>query len=293
MEHVQSIVEPGKKFAKDSIRLVKKCTKPDRKEYQKIAFATAVGFAIMGFIGFFVKLIHIPINEMSHDQTTLPHLYICISGKRKSGKDYFAKKLASILESGRLFPSTETFQTYVSVCGVSYPLKEEFAEYHKLDAEKLKSDGEYKETVRKQMVIFGEKKRTQDPGYFCRKALEAVYREWANHPTPKSSMAVRIVIVSDCRRPSDLEFFKKGFTSIPPILVRVDASLNVREKRGFIFTDGIDNAETECALDDFNSWDARVVNDGDEYLASEFLKIEDLIRQRLGLSNIFSFEKKY
>jgi preprotein translocase subunit Sss1 len=84
MDHVQSVVEPGKKFAKDSIRLVKKCTKPDRKgllarhfpcklnytpdiriaEYQKIAFATAIGFAIMGFIGFFVKLIHIPINNI-------------------------------------------------------------------------------------------------------------------------------------------------------------------------------------------------------------------------------------
>ncbi|KAI6220685.1 hypothetical protein M3Y99_01596100 [Aphelenchoides fujianensis] len=61
---VETVVEPGKKFAKDSIRLVKKCTKPDRKEYQKIAFATAVGFAIMGFIGFFVKLVHIPINNI-------------------------------------------------------------------------------------------------------------------------------------------------------------------------------------------------------------------------------------
>ncbi|KAF8370601.1 hypothetical protein PRIPAC_77030 [Pristionchus pacificus] len=30
----------------------------------KIAFATAIGFAIMGFIGFFVKLIHIPINNI-------------------------------------------------------------------------------------------------------------------------------------------------------------------------------------------------------------------------------------
>ncbi|KAI3422248.1 Protein transport protein Sec61 subunit gamma [Globodera pallida] len=64
MEHVQAVVDPGKKFAKDSIRLVKKCTKPDRKEYQKIAVATAIGFAIMGFIGFFVKLIHIPINNI-------------------------------------------------------------------------------------------------------------------------------------------------------------------------------------------------------------------------------------
>ncbi|CAM2704751.1 unnamed protein product [Rotaria socialis] len=51
-------------FTLDSFRLIKKCTKPDRKEYQKIAMATAIGFAIMGFIGFFVKLIHIPINNI-------------------------------------------------------------------------------------------------------------------------------------------------------------------------------------------------------------------------------------
>ncbi|RXM96320.1 Retinol dehydrogenase 12 [Acipenser ruthenus] len=34
------------------------------EEFQKIAMATAIGFAIMGFIGFFVKLIHIPINNI-------------------------------------------------------------------------------------------------------------------------------------------------------------------------------------------------------------------------------------
>jgi protein transport protein SEC61 subunit gamma-like protein len=33
-------------------------------EFYKIAVATAIGFAIMGFIGFFVKLIHIPINNI-------------------------------------------------------------------------------------------------------------------------------------------------------------------------------------------------------------------------------------
>ncbi|CAJ0938956.1 unnamed protein product, partial [Mesorhabditis belari] len=64
MDQVQSFIVPAKQFTKDSIRLVKKCTKPDRKEYQKIAMATAIGFAIMGFIGFFVKLIHIPINNI-------------------------------------------------------------------------------------------------------------------------------------------------------------------------------------------------------------------------------------
>jgi len=58
------LVEPAKQFSKDSARLIKRCTKPDRKEFQKIAMATAIGFGIMGFIGFFVKLIHIPINNI-------------------------------------------------------------------------------------------------------------------------------------------------------------------------------------------------------------------------------------
>lgn len=31
MDQVMQCIEPGKQFAKDSIRLVKRCTKPDRK----------------------------------------------------------------------------------------------------------------------------------------------------------------------------------------------------------------------------------------------------------------------
>merc|ERR1711879_821708 len=64
MDQIVATIEPLKQFSKDSVRLVKRCTKPDRKEFQKIAIATAIGFAIMGFIGFFVKLIHIPINNI-------------------------------------------------------------------------------------------------------------------------------------------------------------------------------------------------------------------------------------
>lgn len=64
MEQVNVFLEPGRLFAKDSIRLIKRCTKPDRREFEKIVIATTIGFAIMGFIGFFVKLIHIPINNI-------------------------------------------------------------------------------------------------------------------------------------------------------------------------------------------------------------------------------------
>ncbi|XP_055979592.1 protein transport protein Sec61 subunit gamma-like [Sorex fumeus] len=62
MDQIMQFVESSRQFVKDSIHLVKRCTKPDRKDLQKIVIATEIGFAIMGFIGSFVKLIHIPIN---------------------------------------------------------------------------------------------------------------------------------------------------------------------------------------------------------------------------------------
>jgi protein transport protein SEC61 subunit gamma-like protein len=56
----QAAIDPARRFAQDSFRLVKRCTKPDAKEFKKIALATTVGFLVMGFLGFFVKLVHIP-----------------------------------------------------------------------------------------------------------------------------------------------------------------------------------------------------------------------------------------
>lgn len=67
----QQAVEPAKRFAQDSYRLVKRCTKPDAKEFKKIALATTVGFLVMGFLGFFVKLVHIPSQTDKHTATAM------------------------------------------------------------------------------------------------------------------------------------------------------------------------------------------------------------------------------
>ncbi|QDZ17563.1 Sec61-gamma subunit or ER translocon [Chloropicon primus] len=64
MDLSETFTKPLQDFAKNSVRLIKRCTKPDAKEYKKICFQTIVGFSIMGFIGFFVKLIFIPINNI-------------------------------------------------------------------------------------------------------------------------------------------------------------------------------------------------------------------------------------
>lgn len=69
----QQAVEPAKRFAQDSYRLVKRCTKPDAKEFKKIALATTVGFLVMGFLGFFVKLVHIPSQTHRQHRRRRPH----------------------------------------------------------------------------------------------------------------------------------------------------------------------------------------------------------------------------
>ena len=60
MEYVKEFTE----FANSSRRLLQRCNKPDAKEFKKIATSCAIGFAIMGFIGYTVKLVFIPINNI-------------------------------------------------------------------------------------------------------------------------------------------------------------------------------------------------------------------------------------
>ncbi len=53
-----------REFLVDSKRMLQKCNKPDSKEFRKVAAACAIGFGIMGFIGYAVKLLFIPINNI-------------------------------------------------------------------------------------------------------------------------------------------------------------------------------------------------------------------------------------
>ena len=64
MEALKEILDGPTGFAKESVALLKRCAKPDKKEFLQIVQAVSTGFLMMGFIAFFVKLIHIPINNI-------------------------------------------------------------------------------------------------------------------------------------------------------------------------------------------------------------------------------------
>lgn len=51
-------------FVQDSVRLVRRCNKPDPQEFNNMVRACSFGMLMMGFIGFIVKLVFIPINNI-------------------------------------------------------------------------------------------------------------------------------------------------------------------------------------------------------------------------------------
>jgi len=63
-DKIKEFLDIPQTFAREGNQFITRCTKPTQKEYLQLCRAVAVGFAVMGFIGYFVKLIHIPINNI-------------------------------------------------------------------------------------------------------------------------------------------------------------------------------------------------------------------------------------
>ena len=175
-----------------------------------------------------------------------PRKILLFCGKRKSGKDFVTEKLKSSLDANPTLPPSV-------IVRLSGPIKRCYADKHGLDFERLSDASDYKETHRKNMIQWSEKIRHEDDGFFCREALKMF--EADKFP---------VWIVSDCRRMTDFKYFQDAFPG-KCWTVRVKAAEAVRKKRGFVFEKGVDDAETECGLDEIKDKDfyAVIKNDGE------------------------------
>ncbi|KAL2118305.1 hypothetical protein VTJ04DRAFT_7965 [Mycothermus thermophilus] len=63
-DQIQEILDVPREFLKDGIQFIHRAQKPDRREFIKICQAVGVGFLVMGAVGYFVKLIHVPLNNI-------------------------------------------------------------------------------------------------------------------------------------------------------------------------------------------------------------------------------------
>lgn len=182
-----------------------------------------------------------------------PRLVLLFSGKRKSGKDFVTDALR-----GRLGANI------CAILRLSGPLKEQYAQEHRLDFQRLLDASAYKEAFRKDMIRWGEERRLADPGFFCRRAVEGV--------------AQPVWLVSDARRLSDIQWFREAYGPVTKT-VRVVASEKSRQERGWVFTPGVDDAESECGLDDFEGFDWVIENHGEEQ------HLEEQLQSLLGFIN--------
>ncbi|CAM1313682.1 PMVK (predicted) [Pycnogonum litorale] len=185
----------------------------------------------------------------------VPNIILICSGKRKSGKDYVCEVISKRIGIKNC-----------SLIHLSAPLKSQYAKEHNLDYGKLLDSSSYKELYRSSMIQWGEEMRRKDPSYFCRHAIETV-----------ASNRKQVWIICDARRHSDLDYFYTNHSNITAT-VRVVASEPTRTKRNWKFTAGVDDAESECNLDDVNDWDFVIVNDGDENeIEVSILKVVDYV----------------
>ncbi|XP_061649952.1 phosphomevalonate kinase isoform X2 [Phyllopteryx taeniolatus] len=166
-----------------------------------------------------------------------PKLVLIFSGKRKSGKDYVTDIVLDRLG-----------EDVCAVVRLSAPLKQAYAQEHCLDLEQLLGCGVYKEVYRADMIRWGEARRRQDPGFFCRLATRGARRP--------------IWVVSDARRMSDLQWFWAKFPR-QTRCVRVESREETRRRRGWSFTAGVDDAESECGLDSGVDFHWTITNEAD------------------------------
>ncbi|XP_033208328.1 probable phosphomevalonate kinase [Belonocnema kinseyi] len=193
-------------------------------------------------------------GAQNQTMSTKPAHILIFSGKRKSGKDYITDKLYERIGSDESV-----------IIKLSGPIKTHWAKTSNLDIDQLLGDGAYKEKYRLEMVKWGEETRKKDYGYFCRAAIEMYNAE--DKP---------IWIVSDARRKTDIQWFLDNFGEICKT-VRISSSETVRRKRGWNFTQGIDDMETECDLDGVNNWNL--------HLRNETENVEDILDKILELIN--------
>ncbi|CAG9822692.1 unnamed protein product [Phaedon cochleariae] len=181
-----------------------------------------------------------------------PKVILLVSGKRKSGKDFICEKL-----------KTKLGENICSIIRISGPLKGLYASLHKLDLLELMSDSPYKEKHRLNMIKWSEGERDKDNGYFCRAACA-------------EATVTPVWIVSDIRRKSDIEWFKETYRGITKT-VRISADLDTRKNRGWKFTKDVDDAPSECDLDDFNAWDIMLDNNNTQQLETAIITVLEFL----------------
>jgi phosphomevalonate kinase len=156
----------------------------------------------------------------------MPKIVVLISGRRGSGKDYFAEHLQKLLAPGC---ERRAFADAVKV---------KAAEQLRLDYKRLMEDRDYKEAHRAQLIEFAEsKKMWLGNDYWAQQLLVA-------------PIAADYLVVSDWRFEAEYEAIKNT-AGVRVVTVRIEVPLKTWMARGFHYNAAVDEHPSETELDDF------------------------------------------
>jgi phosphomevalonate kinase len=153
-------------------------------------------------------------------------IVVLISGRRGSGKDYFAEHLQRLLAPGC---ERRAFADAVKVAAAK-----EFG----WDYQQLMTDRDYKEKHRAQLIEFAEtKKMWLGNGYWAQQLLVA-------------PIAADYLVVSDWRFEAEYEAMRST-PGVRVVTVRIEVGLKTWMARGFHYNAAVDEHPSETELDDF------------------------------------------
>jgi phosphomevalonate kinase len=181
---------------------------------------------------------------------------LCISGKRFSGKDTFARLLAEAARARGV---------ELGVWAFAAESKKLFARSHpEVELARLVGDRDYKETWRPQLTRFTVESIAADPLVFVREVARHIERD----PRPP--------VITDLRLRLELDWLQPRFDVTVIRMQRPDA---LRAASGWRFDAAKDGHHTETELDEPALWTALVSNDGTEAALAQ--KAEAILEQFL------------
>lgn len=207
------------------------------------------------------------LNELhEYDKDVQSLLYILVSGKRASGKDYITNLICeSLIAKGISVHRT----------ALGHINKRSYAASIGIDAIRLKNDREFKESHRIAMIAHHTARNAQDPEW-CLKEVKSNAQQ-AN---------TEVLLLSDIRTLQDLHWFKQQPGEV--VLLRITASDETRKSRGWIPCQKKDSLHTETELDRFFNWTACWDNSDLSTESNQLLHewIEDTVIPKIPLSKL-------
>ncbi len=161
-------------------------------------------------------------------------IYILVSGKRASGKDY----ITNLIYDSLIAKGISVHRT-----ALGHINKRSYAASIGIDAMRLENDREFKESHRIAMVAHHTARNAQDPEG-CLKEVKSNAKQ-AN---------AEVLLLSDIRTLQDLHWFKQQPGEV--VLLRITASDETRKSRGWNPCPKKDSLHTETELDSFFNWTA-------------------------------------